>query len=56
MTTEYIYLLHEREFLRLNEQVYKIGKTRKENLSRFNQYPNGSKLLFQYYCNDSDII
>ena len=28
----YIYLLQEREFLKTNENIYKIGKTMQENL------------------------
>jgi hypothetical protein len=54
MTTdkEYIYLLHEREFIRMNEPVYKIGKTKQDNHSRFFQYPKGSILLLQIICND----
>ncbi len=50
--TEYIYLLQEREFIKTNENIYKIGMTKKENLGRFNQYPKGSILLFQMICND----
>ncbi len=49
---EYVYLLQEREFIRLDEPVYKIGRTTQVNLIRFNQYPNGSTLLFQTICND----
>jgi phage/plasmid-associated DNA primase len=54
MTTynEYIYLLQEREFIKTNEPVYKIGKTTQENTARFNNYPKGSKLLFQIICNN----
>lgn len=39
MTTNYIYLLQEREFIKTNENVYKVGMTKKENHKRFNQYP-----------------
>ncbi len=49
---EYIYLLQEREFINLNEPIYKIGKTKQENLKRFSNYPKGSKLLLQIICND----
>lgn len=52
MTVQYIYLLQEREFVNSNENIYKIGRTIKENFTRFNQYPKGSKLLFQIICND----
>lgn len=52
MLINYIYLLQEREFVNKTENIYKIGRTKKENLQRFNQYPKGSKLLFQMICND----
>ncbi len=52
--TEYIYLLQEREFIRLNEPIYKIGKTKQENLKRIQNYPNGTRLLLQIICNNCD--
>lgn len=54
--TNYIYLLHEREHIRLSENVYKVGMTRQCNLERFNNYPKGSILLFQMECNDCKFI
>ena len=51
---QYIYLLHEREFIKTNENIYKIGKTKQENLKRICNYPNGTKLLLQIICNDCD--
>lgn len=54
--TEYIYLLQLREFVNNNQNIYKIGRTSKEHLTRFNQYPNGSKLLVQVICEDSKKI
>lgn len=56
MTSQYIYLLQEREFIKTKEQIYKIGMTRKENHERFNQYPKGSVLLFQMICINSKSI
>lgn len=50
--SNYIYLLQEREFIKTNDNVYKVGMTKKENHERFNQYPKGSILLFQMICND----
>jgi hypothetical protein len=47
-----IYLLQTREFI--NTSVYKLGKTTKPLLIRFNQYPNGSRLLLQMACLDCD--
>lgn len=52
MMSQYIYLLQEREFIKTKEHVYKVGMTKKENHERFNQYPKGSVLLFQIFCND----
>ena len=46
----YIYLLKEREFVKTEENIYKVGRTERENLTRFNQYPNGSVLLLQMIC------
>jgi len=43
---EFVYLLQEREFVRLNESTYKVGKTTQPRLKRFDQYPNGSEVLF----------
>lgn len=31
MNVEYIYMLREREFRRLNENIFKIGRTKQEN-------------------------
>jgi hypothetical protein len=53
---EYIYLLQEREFIKTKEPIYKIGKTKQENLKRIKSYPNGSKLLFYNDCIDCDNI
>jgi hypothetical protein len=46
----YIYLLQEREFIALNENIYKIGMTQLNNYARFSQYPNNSIMLFQMKC------
>ncbi len=42
---QYVYLLREREFIRLNESTYKIGKTTQEPHKRFANYPKGSEVL-----------
>ena len=52
MTTQYIYLLKEREFIKTNESILKIGMTKQINHERFKQYPKGSILLFQMICSD----
>jgi hypothetical protein len=56
MTSQYIYLLQEREFIKTKEDIYKVGRTEKQNLERFNQYPKGSNLLFHMICNDNKNI
>lgn len=48
----YIYLLIEREFISLNKNIYKIGRSERKNYTRFVQYSNNSVLLFQIKCND----
>jgi len=48
----YIYLLQEREFIKTNEKIYKIGRSKQKNGKRFSQYPKGSTLLFQIICED----
>lgn len=53
---QYIYLLQEREFIKTNEKIYKIGKTKQKNNDRFKQYPKGSILLFQLICPDCDTL
>lgn len=40
----HIYLLREREFIRLGEPTYKIGKT-KQSIRRFKGYPHDSHIL-----------
>jgi hypothetical protein len=54
MATQYVYLLKEREFVKTNENIYKIGKTRQHNNKRFFAYPKDSILLFQILCDDCD--
>lgn len=56
MIANYIYLLQEREFIKTNEYIYKVGRTKQENHQRFNQYPKGSILLFQMICNNYENI
>ncbi len=54
--THYIYLIHLREFIKTNENIYKIGKTKQENNKRFNQYPKGSKILIYIICDNCDAL
>ena len=51
---EYIYLFKEREFIKTNEPIYKIGKTKQPCLTRLKNYPNGTMLIFQINCKDCD--
>lgn len=41
---QYIYLIRPREFLRLNESTYKIGKTVQHPNNRLGTYPPGSEI------------
>jgi hypothetical protein len=54
MDLQYVYLLQEREFIKTKEPVYKIGKTKQPNATRFLQYPKESSLIFQSSCIDCD--
>ncbi len=47
-----VYLLIEREFIKTNEKIYKIGFSDKLNLHRFNQYPKESQLLVHIYTDN----
>jgi len=42
MEVQYIYLIHEREFIQSEKKIYKFGKTRQLNFKRFAQYPKDS--------------
>ena len=46
----YVYLIKTRESIKLNEPIYKIGRTSQIGLSRLNQYPKGSELLLHIKC------
>ena len=50
---EFIYLLQTRESLRNNEEIYKVGRTCKNELKRFNNYPKGSILHLHISCVNS---
>lgn len=54
MTEGFIYLLREREFIKTNENIFKIGKTKQEFGKRFNQYPNKSQMYLHLYITDVD--
>lgn len=50
---QYIYLIQERESIRCNDNVYKIGKTTQEPNSRMKGYPKGSKLYLTIIVDDA---
>lgn len=50
---EYIYLIQERESMRCNDNVFKIGRTAQEPNNRMKGYPNDSRLLLTVIVNDS---
>lgn len=52
----YLYLIKEREFIKTNENIYKIGKTKQKNNKRFYSYPKGSILILQVYSDEIDKI
>jgi len=52
---EYIYLLQEREFVVTQQDIFKIGKSRQNNLGRISQYPNGTQLVMQIRCKNCDV-
>lgn len=49
-----LYLLREREFIKSNETIYKIGRS-DDVMKRVNQYPNGSMVYLIIGCNDNAI-
>lgn len=49
----YFYIIHEREYVRMKENIYKIGMTRRHISERFKEYPKGSVLYFSIICSDS---
>lgn len=51
---EYVYLLQEREFIKTGENIFKIGKTKRSNITRFEEYPKDSHLYLHLSCSDCD--
>jgi len=56
MSSGYIYLLQPLRSITDNKNVYKIGKTKRNNYKRFNEYPSGSILLLQSSCENCDLM
>lgn len=46
----FIYLIRLREFMRVKEEVYKVGKTTKPCIKRLNRYPTGSEIICILPC------
>lgn len=42
----YIYIIQPREFIKTNETIYKIGKTTRNILQRYSEYPKQSNLIY----------
>lgn len=42
----YLYLLHEREFINTNENIYKFGRTSQPIYNRIKSYPKNSIILY----------
>lgn len=53
---QYIYLIREREFIRFNEQTYKVGKTKNDPNTRLSGYPKGSEVILFELVLDCDMI
>ena len=54
-TTNFIYLIIEKEYITNNEDIFKIGKTTQKRLKRFDKYKSGSILLSYNRCKDCHI-
>lgn len=52
MSTHYIYLLREREFLNSGQPIYKIGKTTQQPDKRLRAYPKQSEILLVIKVSD----
>lgn len=53
---QFIYLIREREFIRLKENTYKIGRTKQEPNSRLNGYPKNSEVLLFIKVHNCDLM
>jgi hypothetical protein len=54
--SHHIYIIRTREFISLNQNVYKIGKTKQGIIKRYRQYPKGSSIEFTLPCKDCDTL
>ena len=54
MNIQYVYLIQTEKFVKSGEPVYKIGKTKQLNYTRFRKYDKGSIQLYQSVCKNCD--
>lgn len=52
----YVYLVQTREFIRFNEQTYKIGRTEREPQKRLSGYPKGSRMILFMEVNNCRLL
>jgi hypothetical protein len=54
LVQEYVYIIRECDFIRLNEDIYKIGRTSKTNPEdRFQKYRKGTEIVAFFKVNNS---
>ena len=54
LVQEYVYIIRECDFVRLNEDIYKIGRTSKTNPEdRFQKYRKGTEIVAFFKVNNS---
>jgi len=53
---EYIYLIREREFIRLNESTYKIGGTGRSPKCCLQGYPKGTEVILFINVNNGKLM
>jgi len=52
----YMYIIKDRTAIETGKNIYKIGKTKQENLKRFRGYPKGFKIILLLACSNCDVI
>ena len=52
----YIYLIIEREFINSNQEIYRLGKTKKTIQALSASYPLSSRICIYILCNDYNNI
>ena len=52
----YIYLIIEREFINSNQEIYRLGKTKKTIQALSASYPVSSRICIYILCNDYNNI